>query len=108
MFVFSKVDIFSFEYDPCSFIYKNSWFKLSEFKKMFLFWVQPQPASTAQPPVLTTSAPALVQAPSSQKPSAPAAQDKFTTHALNKNQQTRKVSDSTDERINGKMEERVG
>lgn len=58
---------------------------------MQLSVVQPQPASTAQPPVLTTSAPALVQAPSSQKPSAPAAQDKFTTHALNKNQQTRKV-----------------
>ncbi|XP_077305088.1 myocardin-related transcription factor B isoform X8 [Lithobates pipiens] len=57
---------------------------------MQLSVVQPQPASTAQP-VLTTTAPALVQAPSSQKPSAPAAQDKFTTHALNKNQQTRKV-----------------
>ncbi|XP_072275124.1 myocardin-related transcription factor B isoform X1 [Pyxicephalus adspersus] len=44
-----------------------------------------QPASTAQPSVLTTTAAALVQAPSSQKP--PAAQDKFT---LNK-QQARKV-----------------
>ncbi|XP_040212820.1 myocardin-related transcription factor B isoform X11 [Rana temporaria] len=59
---------------------------------MQLSVVQPQPASTAQPPVLTTTAATLVQAPSSsQKPSAPAAQDKFTTHALNKNQQTRKV-----------------
>ncbi|CAI9612703.1 unnamed protein product [Staurois parvus] len=56
---------------------------------MQLSVVQPQPASTAQPPVLTTTAAALVQAPSSQKP--PAAQDKFSTHALNKNQQTRKV-----------------
>ncbi|KAM5152043.1 myocardin-related transcription factor B isoform 2-T2 [Mantella aurantiaca] len=56
---------------------------------MQLSVVQQQPASTAQAPVLTTTTAALVQAPSSQKP--PAAQDKFTAHVLNKNQQTRKV-----------------
>ncbi|XP_018413978.1 PREDICTED: MKL/myocardin-like protein 2 [Nanorana parkeri] len=58
---------------------------------MQLSVVQPQPASTAQPPVLTTTAAALGQAPSSQKPPAPAAQETFTTHAVNKNPQTRKV-----------------
>ncbi|XP_068100823.1 myocardin-related transcription factor B isoform X3 [Hyperolius riggenbachi] len=56
---------------------------------------QPQPASTAQPPALSTTAAALVQAPSSQKAPAPSAQDKFPAHVLSQSQQARKTCPPT-------------
>lgn len=52
----------------------------------------PQAPSTSQPSVLNSAPATLVQAPSTQKPPAPVAQEKFTPHMLNQNpQQPRKV-----------------